>query len=128
MVYYKMFGFVKKVFFVPMSFLVANTLKCVSMNNRECRKILAAINNSSNEPLLYPYSVEVIKCSGSCTNINDPYAKLCVYDVSKNINVKVVNLMSSTNETRHMEWHETSKCKCRLDASVCNNKQRWNQL
>ena len=128
MVYYKMFGFVKKVFFVPMSFLVANTLKCVSMNNRECRKILAVINNSSNEPLLYPYSVEVIKCSGSCTNINDPYAKLCAYDVSKNINVKVVNLMSSTNETRHMEWHETSKCKCRLDASVCNNKQRWNQL
>ena len=31
-----------------------------------------------------------------------------------------------TNETRHIEWHETCKCKCRLDASVCNNKQRWN--
>ena len=25
-----------------------------------------------------------------------------------------------------MKWHETCKCKCRLDASVCNNKQRWN--
>ena len=23
-----------------------------------------------------------------------------------------------------MEWHETCKCKCRLDESVCNNKQR----
>ena len=34
--------------------------------------------------------------------------------------------MSRTNETRHIEWHETCKCKCRLDASVCNNKQRWN--
>ena len=34
--------------------------------------------------------------------------------------------MSRTNETRHVEWHETCKCKCRLDASVCNNKQRWN--
>ena len=22
------------------------------------------------------------------------------------------------------EWHETCKCKCRLDASACNNKQR----
>ena len=31
------------------------------------------------------------------------------------------------NETRmHIEWHETWKCKCRLDVSVCNNKQRWN--
>ena len=34
--------------------------------------------------------------------------------------------MSRTNETRHMKWHETCKCKGRLDASVCNNKQRWN--
>ena len=34
--------------------------------------------------------------------------------------------MSRTNEIRHIEWHETCKCKCRLDASICNNKQRWN--
>ena len=34
--------------------------------------------------------------------------------------------MSRTNETRHIKWHETCKCKYRLDASVCNNKQRWN--
>ena len=30
-------------------------------------------------------------------------------------------LMSRTNEKRHIEWHKTCKCKCRLDASVCNN-------
>ena len=34
--------------------------------------------------------------------------------------------MPRTNETRHIKWHETCKCKCRLDASICNNKQRWN--
>ena len=32
--------------------------------------------------------------------------------------------MSRTNETRHIEWHAT--CKCRLDGSAFNNKQRWN--
>ena len=31
------------------------------------------------------------------------------------------------NETRHIKWHETCKCKCRLDSNVCNNKQRWNE-
>ena len=36
------------------------------------------------------------------------------------------NLMSRTNETRHIKWHKTCKCKCRLDASICHNKQRWN--
>ena len=35
--------------------------------------------------------------------------------------------MSKTNEKRHIKWHETCKCKCRLNASVCNNKQRWNK-
>ena len=46
--------------------------------------------------------------------------------VVKDLNVKVFNLMSKTNETRHIKWHETSNCICRLDAIVCNNKRRWN--
>ena len=33
--------------------------------------------------------------------------------------------MSRANATRHIEWHETCKCECILDAIVCNNKQRW---
>ena len=64
----------------------------------------------------------------NCNNINDPSTKLCFSDVIKNINIKVFNLMSRTNETRHTEWIETCKCKyiCRLDVSVSNDKQRWN--
>ena len=34
--------------------------------------------------------------------------------------------MSRTNETRHIKWHQTCKCRCRLDASICRKKQRWN--
>ena len=59
--------------------------------------------------------------------INDPYAKLCVPEVVKNINIELFNLISRTNKTRHVKWHESCKCKCRLDASVCNNKQRCNK-
>ena len=73
------------------------------------------------------FILTVNKSSGSCNNVNDPYAKLCVSDTDKNINIKVYNLMSRTNEIRHIEWHETCNCKCRLDASVCNNKKRWNK-
>ena len=51
---------------------------------------------------------------------------MCVPDVVKNLNIKVFNLMSRTNEARHIEWHETCKCKWRLDIGICNNKQRWN--
>ena len=51
---------------------------------------------------------------------------MCVPDVVKNLNAKVFNLISRTNETRHIEWHKTCKCECRLDSSVCNSKQRLN--
>ena len=43
------------------------------------------------------------------------------------MNVNVFNLISRTNKTKYIKRHETCKCKCRLDASVCNNKQRWNE-
>ena len=52
---------------------------------------------------------------------------MCVPDVVRNIDIKVFNLISFTNQTKHIEWHETCNYKCRLDTSVCNNKQRWNE-
>ena len=100
-----MFGFIKRSFLTGIIFLSTLTsvslLFCISVNNQECK-----------EPVLFPFSIKTSKCSGSCNNINNPYAKLCVPDVVKNLNVKVFNLMSRTNETRHIEWHETCKCKC----------------
>ena len=55
------------------------------MNNQKCRVRSEILNINSNEPILYPYSIKVNKCRGSCNNITDPYAKLCVSDVVKSI-------------------------------------------
>ena len=104
-----------------------NLLKCVSMNNQEGKVRSEIVSVGSNEAVFYPVIIKTSKYSGSCNNINDPSAKFCVPDVVKNINIKVFNVMSRTNETRHLKWHETCKCKCRLDAKVCNSKQRWNK-
>ena len=73
------------------------------MNNQECKIRLQILNINGDSLLFYPFSIQVNKCSCSCNNINDPYAKLCISDVVKNMNVKVFNLMSRTNETRHTE-------------------------
>ena len=101
-------------------------LSCISMNNQACKVRPKIINLNSNEPVFYPFSIKTSKCSGSCNNINDPYAKIYVPDAVKDLNVKVLRLMLRTNETRHIKSQEMCKCKCRFDASVCNNKQRWN--
>ena len=103
-----MFGFTRKMLFTAMTFLNfnplnANSLECVSKNNQECRTRTKIMNINNNEPVFYPFSIKVNKFSGSCNNINDPYAKLCFHDIIKNINVKMFTLMSWSNQKRHIE-------------------------
>ena len=94
------------------------------MNNQASKVRPEITNVNSNEPVFYPFSIKTSKCNSVCNNINDPYPKICVPDAVKDLNVKVFSLMSRNTETSNIKWHETCYCKCRLDASVCNNKQR----
>ena len=120
----------KKVFVVAMAsfgynVLNVDPLKCVSMNNQEGKIRPGMINVNSKEPSFYPCNHEINKCSGSCNNFHNLCAKLS--DVGKSINFIVANLVSRTNKAKQIKWHENCKCKCRLDASVCNNEHRWNK-
>ena len=96
------------------------------MNNQKCNARPQIVNVNKDDPMFFLFSIKTSKYSGSCSNINNPHANLFVPDVAKNLNIQVFNLMSRTNETRQIKWHETGRCKCRLDANVCNSKQRWN--
>ena len=96
------------------------------MSNQPCKARTEIFNVNSNNPVFCPFSIKTSKCSGNCNNINNPYAKIYVPDVVKDLNVKVFNLMTRTNETKYIKWHEPCKHECRLNAIVCNNKQRSN--
>ena len=84
------------------------------------------VNEGVGEALFYPYNVLVNKCSGSCNTFNNPMAKLCVPGIVKRVNMQVYNFLMRLNETRNVLWHESSKCVCKLNSSVYNNKQIWN--
>ena len=117
-------------FFTGLAFLLTltgiNSLSCISMNNQECKARPQIVKVNSKQSAFFPFSIKTNKCSGSCDNTNNLYAKFCVPDVAKNLNVRALNVISRTNKTRHIEWHETFKCECRRNSSVCNNKQDWN--
>ena len=105
----RIFSFVKKVFVLGLTVLsssITGALNCVSINNQECKVRPEIVEVSSNNPIFYSFSVKINRCSGSCNSINDPYAKICVPDVIKNY-VKVLNLMSRSNESRSIKLHET---------------------
>ena len=126
-----MFRFIKQIFISAMMLFSSlpnvKSLECVSLKNQKCKVRPEIVDIDRNNPIFYPFSIKINRCSGSCNNINSPYAKICVPDVIKDLNVKVFNLLSRTNETRHIRWHETCKCICRLDKIICDSKQRWNE-
>ena len=67
-----MWRFIKKASAVITIFFnisYVNSLEYISMNNQECKARPKIIDVNSNEPVFYPYSIKVNKCSGSCSNI-----------------------------------------------------------
>ena len=98
------------------------------MNNQECKTrpqviMLMEMNLCFFHLLLKQVNVVVVV-------IILTIGKICVPDVAKNLNVKVFNyfyLMSRTNETKFIKWHESCKCECKFGENVCNNKQRSNK-
>ena len=104
------------------SIIKTKALECVSVINQKCmpRPKILDVNEGIGEALFYPYNVLVNKCSGSCDTINNPMTKLCVPNVIKRVNMQVYNFLM------RLLWHESCKCICKLNSSVCNNKQIWN--
>ena len=110
------------------STLKVGALECVSFVNQKCmpRPKILKVNEGVGEALFYLYNVLVNKCSGSCDTLDNPMSKICVPKIIKNVNMKVYNFLMRLNETRNVLWHESCKCVCRLNSSVCNSKQIWN--
>ena len=110
------------------SIIKTKALECVSVINRKCmpRPKILDVNEGVGEALFYPYNVLINKCSGSCDTMNNPMAKLCVPGIVKRLHMQVYNFLMMLNETRRALWHESCKCVCKLNSSVCNNKHMWN--
>ena len=110
------------------SIIKTKALEYVSVVNQKCmpRSKILDVNEGVDEALFYPYNLQVNKCSGSCNTLDNPMAKLCVPNVIKRVNMQVYNYLMRLNETRNVLWHESCKCVCKLNPSLCNNKQIWN--
>ena len=107
------------------SIIKTKALERVSVVNQKCiaRPKILDVNEGVGEALFYPYNVLVNKCSGSCNTLDNPMTKLCVPNVIKGVNMQVYIFLMWLNETRNVLWHESCKCVCKLNSSVCNNKQ-----
>ena len=94
-----MFRFIKQIFISALMYFgnlsSVNPLECISMKNQECKVRPEIIDINSNDPIFYTFSIKTNKCSGNYNNISDPYARICMPDTVKNLNLKVFNLMTT---------------------------------
>ena len=60
------------------SMLVTNALECLSVINQKCMSRPKIIETNLDEPVFFPDSIKINKCSGSCNDPKDPFARLCV--------------------------------------------------
>ena len=97
-----MFRFIKKVLILVL-ISNANSLKYISLKNQEC-KVREIVVESDR--MTFPCDNKVNRCSGNCNNITNPYAKVCVPDIIKNVTAKVFDLMTLTNK---VIFHESFK-------------------
>ena len=74
--------------------------------------------------MTYLYSIKVYRCNGNCNNTANPYSRVCVPDITKNVTLKIFDLMKLTNKTKQIIIHERWKCIFRLDPIACSNKQK----
>ena len=77
--------------------------------------------------MAYPYKIKVNRCVRSCNDINNPHSKVCIPGITKNVVVKMFDLMALTNTTKQVEFHENCKCVCKINTSVCSKKQKFNK-
>ena len=87
---YKMFRVMKKILAIIFLVSSVNSLKCVLIKNQECKVRDVIVNN---EYMFYPFSLKINRCNGICNSSNNPYSRVCVPNVVKNITAKVFDLM-----------------------------------
>ena len=82
-----MLRFIKQILISAMMFFSSlssvNSLECISMKNQKCKVKSEIIDINSNDPIFFPFSIKINKCSDNCNNINNPYARICVPDVMR---------------------------------------------
>ena len=107
-----MFSCIKQVFILLLSFGSSLTTKCVSLNDVLCTRP-ALIDLNPIELRYYPSMISLDKC----INVLSP--KIYVPKETKDINVKVFNMITNKNEAKRTAKPISCDCKCKFNSTTC---------
>ena len=91
-----------------MSFIKSSATKCVSLNNEPCMIRPFLINLTHDEIKYYPFLIKLDKYNRNFNPVNDLSMRMCVPSKTKDVNVKVFNMITKGNEAKTPAKHNSS--------------------
>ena len=102
---------------------VADLTKCLFLNDESCMVRPTIIDMSPVELKYYPFMISLNKCTGSCNIVS---SKICAPKETKDIYVKVFNMITNKDDAKAIIKHISCDCKCKFNSTTCNSNQKWN--
>ena len=91
----------------------------MSLNNKQCKTRPFLIDLNHVELKYYLFMVILGKCNRSCNSVNELSTKTCVLNKTKNVNVKVFNIITKINKAKTLVKHISCESKCKFDSIKC---------
>ena len=80
-----------------------NKADCFLLKNEECKVRKIIVNN---DYMTFQYKNKIDRCVGSCNDKNDPYFKVCLPDIVKNVSINVFDLLLQKNVLKNISFHK----------------------
>ena len=105
-----------------MSFSESLATKYLSLNDESCMVRPSLIDLNPGELKYYPFKISLYECNGSCNVLS---SKISVVRKTKEINVKVFNMITNKNEAKAMSKHISYDYKSKFSSITYNSNQKW---
>ena len=94
----------------------------MSLNDESCMVRPSLIDLNPGELKYYPFKISLYECNGSCNVLS---SKISVVRKTKEINVKVFNMIANKNEAKAMSKHISYDYKSKFSSITYNSNQKW---
>ena len=104
-------------FIVLLNFSSSLATKCLCLNDEPCMVRPSLIDLNPVELKYYPFMISLDKCHGSFIALSP---KICVSKKTKEINVKVFNIITNTNEAKKWQnkFHAIANANSILELAI----------
>ena len=111
-----MFRLIKQVLMIVLlGFSRLLATECISLNNEPCMIRLTFIDLNHVELNHYLCIISSDICNASSNAVDDLFTKICVPSETKDVDVRLFNMITKINETKTSVEHISCDCKCKFN-------------